>query len=203
MIVAAPLTRRLRPSSTGTAFRQLIAEAGQDVRALVASLVAGDLTPAEWSDQMLESLASAHAEAGYRGRLRAGDHAAYDRDDVRFGQLVAQEEMQYLWRFAREIEAGRYGTEEVDAAAVLRRAMLYVARLYGTANEALVLVAGDDETWIWELGAGDTCAGCVRLAQNSPYRGRPPTMPKMGQTPCLSNCLCRAFTTSGLEAFQP
>lgn len=203
MTVAAPLQRRLRPSATDTAFRSLVAEARQDVRALATALVSGDLTPAQWSDQMLETLVQAHAEAGYRGRLRAGDLAPYDRDDLRFGQLVAQEQMAWLWKFQRDLEGGRYGTGEPDAAAIQRRAQLYVTRLYGTANEALALVAGDDEEWVWSLGVGDTCSGCIRLAQNSPYRGRPPTMPKMGQTPCLANCLCSCQASSGLETFAP
>lgn len=199
------LTRRLRPSSTDRAFRTLVGEAEQDLGALVSALAQGDLSAAEWHDQVLEVLVHAHAEAGYRGRLRAGDEAAFDRDDVRFGQLVVQEEMQFLDGFRRDLETGRYTGEDgsLDAAAVGRRANLYAARLYGTANEALALVAGDEEVWVWKTAPGETCSGCVRLEENSPYRGMPPTLPKMCRTPCLSNCKCACYSESGLETFAP
>lgn len=195
------LTRRLQPSATDRAFRAVVADAGKDVRALVSLLVAGDLTPAEWHDQMLEALAQAHAEAGYRGRVRAGDTAPFERDDIRFGQLVAQEEQRFLDGFRRDLEAGRYA-DSPDA--IGRRADLYVQRLYGTANEALALtVGGDGERWHWVRGKDDSCRSCIRLEENSPYNGLPPTLPRMGRTECLSACGCRAFSDSGLETFAP
>lgn len=201
--MTATLQRRLRPSATDTAFRSLVAEAGKDVRALVDALTAGDLTPAEWHDQMLETLAGAHAEAGYRGRLRAGDTAPYDRDDVRFGQLVAWEEQPYLDGFRRDLESGKYAEGDAGRLAITRRALMYVNRLYGTANEAVVLVAGDEELWHWRRGKTDSCSACVRLEENSPYRGHPPTTPRSGATPCLSSCGCTCTSSSGLETFAP
>lgn len=203
MTAAPPLQRRLRPSATDAAFRALIAEAGQDVRALVSALVSGDLTPAEWSDQMLETLAHAHAEAGYRGRLRAGDLAPYDRDDLRFGQLVAQEQMAWLWKFQRDLEGGRYGTGEPDAAAIQRRAAMYVTRLYGTANEAWGLTV-NEPLW-WRLGdSEESCRSCPRLAEGSPYApGALRVWPKSGATECNINCKCRVTTADGRECFGP
>lgn len=199
----ALVARRLQPSATDRAFRTVVAEAGQDVRALVDLLTAGELSPAEWHDQMLATLAEAHAEAGYRGRVRAGDTAPYDRDDQRFGWLVAQEEARYLDGFRRALEAGRYESEAgTNEAAILRRANLYVQRLYGTANEALALVA-EGERWHWERGKEDSCRSCIRLEENSPYIGLPPTLPRMGKTECLNACGCRCFTDSGLETFVP
>jgi hypothetical protein len=202
-VTAAPLQRRLQPSATDTAFRTLVVATEGQVRALVDRLTAGDLTPDEWQQRMLGTLAEAHAQAGYRGRLRAGDHAPYDRDDVRFGALVAQEEAQFLWGFTREIEAGKYGIDEPDVEAIARRAGLYAKRIAGTANEALALVAGGDGvTWVWRTAPGETCPDCLRLEAHSPYR-QLPTTPRAGDTACLSNCHCVAYSSSGLETFSP
>lgn len=204
-MTAAPLTRRLRPSATDRAFRALIAQAGQDVRALVDRLVSGELDTSAWAGAMEETLAHAHAEAGYRGRLRAGDLAPFDRDDERFGALVAQEESAYLWRFRQDLEADKFGIDEPETEKIQRRALLYVARLYGTANEALALAAGGDEEWVWVLGETDaTCTDCMRLATGSPYRaGALPTYPRSGTTRCLGNCKCEIRTASGLHGFAP
>lgn len=197
------LTRRLRPA-TAAPFRQLIADAGQDIRETTAALAAGKIGPDEWHGILLETLAEAHAQAGYLGRLRAGDRAPFDEDDSRFGMLVAQEEMPFLDGFRDELAAGRYRDEDgaLDAGKMERRAQLYVQRLMGTANEALALVAGDREEWIWEAEP-DPCPDCARLAAHSPYPGAPPTMPGECATRCLTNCRCIAYTASGLRGFAP
>lgn len=196
------LQRRLLPGTTTQAFRAVVADAESDVRALVGRLTAGELSPDAWQAAMTETLAQAHAEAAYRGRVRAGDHAPFERDDERFGYLVAQEEQQYLWRFRQDIEAGRYGVEEPDTAAIVRRVLLYTQRLYGTANEALALTADDEDVWHWEAEP-DPCPDCSRLAAHSPYRGMPPTMPGQCETKCLVNCRCVVYSTSGLRGFEP
>src|SRR5438552_3594131 len=136
----ALLERRLRPT-TAAPFRALLADVGGDVRETTAALAGGKIGVDEWHGIVLETLAEAHAQAGYLGRVRAGDTAPFDADDARFGQLVAQEEMPFLDGFRDDIAAGRYTGEEgtLDAGQVERRAQMYVARLYGTANEALGL----------------------------------------------------------------
>lgn len=202
--MTATLDRRLQLKPTDTAFRTLVAATEGRVRALVDRLVAGDLDTAAWQDRMLETLAEAHAQAGYRGRLRAGDTAPYDRDDTRFGALVADEEARFLWRFRRDIEGGRYGADEPETEAIARRALFYVSRLYGTANEALALTA-DEPIW-WRLGEPESshCRSCPRLAENSPYPpGQLPTVPRGNQTTCKQNCLCWLETASGLIGFTP
>jgi hypothetical protein len=200
---AAPLQRRLQPSATDTAFRVFISDVSRGIQYLVDRLTAGELTPDEWEQKMLNQLTAAHAQAGYRGRLRAGDHAPYDRDDTRFGYLVAQEEAGFLHGFRVDIESGRYGVDEPDTEAIARRASLYAQRIYGTANEALALVAGgDDVTWEWKTSPGETCPDCLRLEAHSPYR-QLPTTPRAGDTICISNCKCSVQSSSGLETFAP
>lgn len=199
--MTATLQRRLQPSSTTQAFRTLVAQASADVRALVGRLVDGDLTPFEWADAMQETLAVAHAQAGYRGRLRAGDTAPYDRDDTRFGALVAQEEARFLWRFRGDIERGRYGVDEPNEEAIARRAAMYTAKLWATANEAWALTL-DEPLW-WRLGdAEENCRGCVRLAEHSPYApGTLNVWPKSGATECLLGCHCWIETRGGERGF--
>jgi len=204
--VTALLQRRLRPA-TAAPFRQLLADTGSDVAETTAALAAGKIGLDEWHGILLETLAEAHAQAGYLGRLRAGDRAAFDDDDTRFGRLVAQEEMPFLDGFRDDLAAGRYGTPELvpglDLNAIQRRAAMYVTRLSGTANEALALVADEEIEWL--LGETEaTCIDCMRLATGSPYQvGTLPTYPRSGGTRCLSNCMCEIRTASGLEGFRP
>jgi hypothetical protein len=158
----------------------------------------------EWHTATLDALARHHADAGYHGRVRAGDTAPVDADDRAFGRLVAQEEMPFLDAFRRDVEGGRYTREDgiLDREAIARRASMYAARLYGTANEALVLVA--DEAIEWRLGETDHCRSCLRLAANSPYpAGTLPTVPRGGKTECVTNCGCEIRTASGLAGFAP
>jgi len=201
--VTATLQRRLQPSGSDRSFGALVAQTGAQVRALVDRLAAGDLHTFAWQEAMLETLAAAHAQAGYRGRVRAGDTAPFDRDDERFGYLAAQEESAYLWSFRQDIENGRYGVEEPNTDAIHRRAALYVARIAGTANEALVLTAGDEEVWTWRTDPGENCPDCLRLEAHSPYRGTPPTTPRRGDTACLGHCHCRLQSSRGVETFAP
>jgi hypothetical protein len=201
--VAPPLQRRLQPSATDTAFRVFVSDVSRGIRYLVDRLTEGDLTPAEWEQRMLEQLTAAHAQAGYRGRLRAGDTAPYDADDTRFGALVAQEEQPFLSRFRADIEGGRYGVEEPDTEALQRRAAMYTAKLYATATEAWGLTL-DEPLW-WRLGeAEESCRSCVRLAEGSPYA--PGTLrvgPRSGATSCKVFCKCFVETRGGQRGFAP
>lgn len=198
------LTRRLRESVTDTAFHRFTREVTADVDEITAHLAGGKIGVEEWAGIMLDTLAEAHAQAGFLGRQRAGDRAPFDTDDTRFGRLVAQEEWPYLSGFAHDIATGRYTGEDgaLDVEAVGRRAGLYVARTYGTANEALALTDGGEIAWL--LGPADHCRSCLTLAANSPYPpGSLPTVPRGGKTVCLQNCACRLETASGLRGFAP
>lgn len=186
------------------ALHRLAAQTEGKLAALVDHLAAGALTAATWHGRALAVLADAHALAGYHGRVRAGDTAPYDVDDVRFGALVAQEEQPYLERFAAELAGDRYrdAAGALDREAVTARARLYSARLYGTANEALVLVDGA-RVW-WRLGDTDHCRQCVALAEGSPYEpGALRVYPRTNATLCKQNCGCRVETESGLATFTP
>jgi hypothetical protein len=202
--VSPDLQRRLRESVTDTAFHRFVAETTADVEEITAHLAGGKIGVEEWSGIMLDTLAEAHAQAGFLGRQRAGDRAPFDTDDTRFGQLVAQEEWPFLSGFAHDIATGRYTGEDgtLDVEAIRRRAGLYVARVFGTANEALLLTSGEKVWWI--LGDKDHCSGCLRLAAGSPYGpGELKVAPRSGATQCLSQCGCVCRTDSGLETFNP
>lgn len=198
-------TRRLRPA-TAAPFRALIAHVGEDLREITAALASRTISTPEWGGLMLEALAHGHAEAGYLGRVRAGDTAPFDLDDRRFGALVAQEEAPYLNAFEQDLLGGKYTQEDgtLDVERIQRRAALYVARIYGTANEALSLTI-DEPIW-WRLGEPETshCRECPALAAGSPYApGTLPTVPLGNATSCLSQCLCWLETASGLIGFHP
>jgi len=188
------------------AFRALLGETRREIADLTGALGSGKVSIPEWGGIMLESLADAHARAGYHGRQRGGDTAPFDADDERFGRLAVQEEMSFLAAFEQDLVAGRYRREDGALAVedVQRRAEMYLGRLYGTANEAMCWVA--DEALVWHLGQVDDshCEACPKLAEGSPYPpGRWPTLPGMNRTPCLSRCACWVSTESGIVGFRP
>lgn len=206
-----PLIPTLQRAEAGSEaeFRRLIHATDRTLRDLARQVAAGEMLPSEWSGRMLTALSEAHARAGFHGRQRAGDLAAFDVDDTRFGNLAAQEEMEFLQSFEWDLMGDRYRGEDgtLDAAQVARRAEHYLGALYGTANEAMVLVASEPVWWILgepESGPSGHCDMCPELAANSPYApGSLPTYPRANRTPCLQNCYCRIQTESGLVGFTP
>jgi hypothetical protein len=207
ILTPAILQRRLRAPVTDAVFARFVDQAAGDVREIVESLAAGKIGAPEWAGIMLDALAEAHAQAAFLGRQRAGDRAPFDQDDTRFGQLTAQEEWPFLEGFARDLEAGRYTSffGSLDVAAIDRRAQMYVARTFGTANEALGLADGGDLWWILGEGPGLVhCSQCPALAAGSPYRpGELHVWPLGNSTPCYQNCRCEIRTASGLRGFSP
>lgn len=174
-----------------------------DLSALAGKYAGGDLTPDEFGDRVAALLEDAHAYSVMLGRHLAGDDAPAEADDRKFGELVVDGEAEYLARFVKDLDGGRYRDEEgnEDEGAIGRRASLYASRMVGTGNEAFALTS-DEGGWEWRLGGAELhCGECPDLAAGSPYE-TPPAYPGANSTPCLSNCLCSLVRSDGVEGFR-
>jgi hypothetical protein len=173
-----------------------------EVKDLVFRYVAGIVDDSGFADEARRVLIRGHAQAGYLGRRRAGDHAPYDQDDTEFGRMIAEEQQEFLQGFVEDLSTGRYDGEDGRPMAepILRRAQLYVERMRGSANEAFRLASW--EPMSWRLGASDHCADCLGLAAGSPYEdGELRQVPRDASTLCQLNCACELARSDGVTAF--
>lgn len=194
------------PDVTQAALHHLLATTRAQIEAHAAQLAAGAWSATTFGDRMLETLTNAHARAAYLGRFRAGDTTPPDQDDRRFADLVMREEDEFLGNFEEDLQGGRYLDEHgyLKADRVQARALMYLGRVAGTANETWALTSSGD-IW-WRLGQPETnhCTDCPALAQGSPYTAQSlPTSPRANQTACLINCLCFLETSDGQRSFAP
>lgn len=173
---------------------------------IVNAYAAEKIDEKQFGDRMLSLLEDRHARAGFLGRQRSGDLAPFDEDDRRFGQLIADEESEFLDAFVSDLAAGRYRGAKGDLLTdqVRTRAQMYAGRLLGTANEAFAGTAEPTELIYWRLGgAEEHCGECPDLAAGSPYRADSlPTYPRGNQTPCLFACRCFLERSDGTIGFK-
>ena len=164
---------------------------------------------------MIDVLSDAHRDAAAVGRRRTADeHIATDDDRV-LADRVIEGERSFVNAFMDDIRSGRYwdaAEERIVFAAIFVRALLYLARLAGTANEAYVKASGDGETWTWILdpeaehceSESGECLDCPTLAAGGPYTAETlPTYPGAGDTECLLGCRCAIVRSDGRSGFKP
>jgi hypothetical protein len=191
---------------TPTEWNRFFKVSERRIESLFREYATGAFDTAELHDRFATILAERHGRAGYIGRRRAGDFAAFDEDDTKFGELIAEEEEPFIGALMEDLRGGRYLAEDGSflLAAILSRADYYAGKLVATANEAFTGVSDLNELYRWELaGEEDHCPDCPDLAAGSPYRSDDlPTHPCSGETKCLTNCLCRLVRVSdGLTSF--
>lgn len=176
----------------------------------VSTLDAGEL-----GETMADILSDAHEGAASVGRRRTGDEHVFSEEDRVLADRVMEGERSFVNAFMDDIRAGRYwdSTEErIVFAAIFARALMYLARLSGTANEAYVEASGDGYTWTWvldplaehcETESGE-CLDCPTLAAGGPYTAETlPTYPGAGDTLCLLGCRCHIERDDGRRGFAP
>lgn len=199
-------TRQEQEAALLALFLLLRSETEAKLRALVTSLVAGTLTPAEFGTAFLTILEDAHAQAGYLGRQLAGVDDPFGDDDTAFGQVQAAAEDAFLQSFVADLEAGRYrnGDGELSEKAIAARAAMYAYALLGSANEAWVMSLPPTTTLIyWHLGDSEHCPDCPDLETGSPYTPETlPTYPGAGDTECGGRCRCWLSSGSGYTGFN-
>lgn len=189
------------------------------MRALAASVSAGEITATDFGNQALDALEQAHSEAAMLGRQLAGIEGELSDADLAFGQAVTSEQSAFMAGFVASIGMGHYLQEDgtQNAAAIALRAELYAERLYGTAYEAWFEAYPEYEDveqadgtavatlvlYVWgDTGDSRECDVCPDLAAGSPYtREALPTTPGAGDTPCGNLCRCDLTTTTGGSGF--
>jgi hypothetical protein len=170
---------------------------------MLSRLQQGIITPDSFGDLFSMNLQDWHARAAYYGRRKAGDRTPFGDNDTHFGRLVMVQEKDFLDQFVTDIYSGTYGalgSSNYKAEEVARRAKMYVSRLIGTAYEAWRLTADPSTEVEWVVNPdAKHCERCLEIAAGSPYTLETlPTVPRIGHTPCLSNCDCELQTKEGL-----
>jgi hypothetical protein len=189
-------------------FVALIARARRGMVRITNRLAGGEINTEEWGRLFHLLIQGGHAEGWYLGRLLGGgDLSPFGNDDQLMGVAKADEEADFLRRFMAAIEGGdsRYwdDTGNLRVPSVLARMNLYVGKMRGTANEALVETA--DQEWYWRLGAPEEhCDDCPQIAALSPFtRDANVGYPGSGDTACLGNCQCYVQLANGVRGFMP
>lgn len=156
---------------------------------LVNGLAGGQLTPAQWHNEVLHTLGEYHTAAYLVGR----DTTTISDPAQRFLLDTMGKQADYLGHFTDAIEDGRLSDAEIRA-----RAQSYAGALHATADRArtwdwpLPFFPADGGTpcrtncrcswqgrgldleeltgdWYWSLSPGDTCEGCRARADGNPY----------------------------------
>jgi hypothetical protein len=198
------------PQPSQQDFAQFLRRRVADLDDLIARLVSGDLSVQEWYAEVYELLRSGHAGGRALGRQRAGDLTAIGIDDFLAGRAIADNESEFLLRFADDLASHdrRYWDDDLGAyrpQQIANRGRLYVQKMRGTAGQAFVSAHPDEAEFNWVMGAAEHCDECPVLAAKSPWLGGELfTTPGNGDTPCRSNCKCHLVRKSdGLTSFKP
>lgn len=102
-----------------------------------------------------------------------------------------EDEYQYLTGFIEE--AKRRRTEDVPFGPYVHwRGKLYAQALWGLEQYGVISELGPLDVIHWRINPeAESCEDCIRIAANGPYtRETLPTVPRRGDTRCLSNCQC-------------
>lgn len=169
-------------------------------------LAGGEIGIEEWGRLFHLLLQGGHAEGWFLGRLLGGDLSPFGNDDQLIGVAKVDGEADFLRRFMAAIVDGdpRYWDADgnLRIQPVLARMNLYIGKMRGTANEALVETA--DQEWWWVLAPEEHCEDCPRIAALSPFtRDANVGYPGSGDTACLGNCKCHVRLANGVTGFLP
>lgn len=163
-----------------------------------ASLLAGAIDTATFVNQSMSALESAHIQAAWLGRLRAGGTGTINAQDRAIGLAEADTQRQYLFKFATDMVTGKQ-----SEAQIANRANMYGQRLVGTANEAWKLAQPIDELIDWvDVEDSAECNECEEKAENGPYTPETvPGAPGDCSTPCRHECRCFLRNSKGETSF--
>lgn len=168
---------------------RLIGGAEDAIGTLCDGLAGGQLTPAQWHNEMLHTLGEYHTAAYLLGR----DTQTISDPAQRFLLATMGRQAEYLGHFTDAIEDGRISDAEIHA-----RAQQYAGALHATADRGrtwdwpLPFMPADGGTncrsncrctwqgrnldheeltgdWYWVLSPGDACEGCRERADGNPY----------------------------------
>jgi len=112
-----------------------------------------------------------------------------------------EDEYQYLTGFIEE--AKRRRTEDIPFGPYMRwRGKLYSQALRGLEQYGEISELSPYDTIHWVINPeAESCPDCIRIAAGGPYtKDTLPTVPRRGDTRCLSNCQCRLEVEYAVKA---
>ena len=106
-------------------------------------------------------------------------------EDKRWLETFLQKEFKLWDKFMDDVKAKR-GKLDYQ-----KRKEMYVQALTSVYNSARVVVTPPTTLYYWETTPSEHCPHCLYLERMSPFtKDTLPTIPKSGDTKCLSNCNC-------------
>jgi len=179
------------PTTATKAVKKLIDEARDELVYLTQDLVeGGGISLKQWQKQAAEIITTLHSRAGVAGYGHKLDDAA--REHV--NSLIAKQ-IEYLFRFAGQVSSGNAPRDN----SMLTRIGMYADAANATYQNSKRGAAGDDAKWERRvLGPTEHCQDCLDAAALGwQPRG---TLPKIGESQCLTNCGCEFEFSSAEKA---
>lgn len=150
-------------------------------------LLNGTVSKDEYVDLQKNIIESAFNNAFLLGKMysQTSENTLTDTEKRMLRNMVTSEK-EFMSRFADDVinNNGRMNYN--------KRLNMYVNSLVAVFTSGKMGYVPEDSIIYWKLGEADKhCLNCLSLANNSPYTKKSlPTVPKAGQTQCLSNCKC-------------
>ena len=145
------------------------------------------ITHDQYLDLQRDTIDKHFREAYLEGKLysQSTEQGLSDYDNHMLSQIVARE-MKFMSKFTDDVISGGGSMD------YFKRLNMYVDSLVALFTAGKMAFIPEDSLIYWILGATDKhCEQCVSISARSPYRKRTlPTVPKAGDTVCLSNCKC-------------
>jgi len=107
---------------------------------------------------------------------------------------LSNEDHRWLESFLRkEFEFWKkFVVSGVGAKSEAQRIEMYTRTLRGVYYSAKVLEVPPHTLFYWRTSPAEHCSHCLFLASQSPFtKANLPTVPRIGETKCLSNCKCQ------------
>ena len=151
------------------------------------ALVNGSMSKDDYIQSQKTVIDRCFREAYLEGKLysQSTKQELSDYDNHMLSQLVAKE-MKFMTKFAEDVVSGGGSMNYT------RRLNMYIESLVALFTAGKMAFIPEDSIIYWLLGDTDKhCETCVSISARSPYTKRTlPTVPKAGDTQCLSHCKC-------------
>lgn len=182
-------------------FAKLIRDRHARTQEICEQFIAGEITAEEWYELMASALLDGHVKGYTLGRQLAGDSRDAMPMDYLKGSAARDLETDFLIAYLDDLNdpsSNMYDAEgNLKVGWFKQRSSMYVAKVGETGNNAFVDHSPSDDSFKWALGVAEHCEDCIAMAELSPYtRATLWTVPKGGDTECLTNCHCRIERSS-------
>lgn len=147
----------------------------------------GKITENDYLEKQKSVIDKHFRDAYLQGKMysQSTEKGLSDYDNHMLSQIVSKE-MRFMTKFADDVKNGDGSMN------YFKRLRMYIDSLVSLFTAGKMAFIPEDSLIYWVLGATDKhCPDCVSISARSPYRKRNlPTVPKAGDTACLSNCRC-------------